>query len=183
MKSDDGAAPTGLTIRPESESDVSGITAVNEAAFGRPTEARLVVDIRKSSDFIPALSLVALLNGVVVGHCLLSTVRIEGNNGREWQVLALGPLAVLPELQRKGIGSALVRRSLTAAAALGYRLIVLLGHPTYYPRFGFEPGAKHGITQPFQAGDASMVYFLDPGARGEIEGVVRWSEPFRLVDA
>lgn len=136
-----------MTIRPERAEDVEAIARVVEAAFGRAVEARLVERIRASEQYVPELSLVAEEDGEVVGHVMFSYVTLIGN-GEEWPVLQLAPLAVTPERQSAGIGGALVRAGLELADARGEPLVALLGHPTYYPRFGFEPASEHGIEPP-----------------------------------
>jgi len=164
-------------VRPERPNDVDGIGRANEEAFGRPNEARLVAEIRRTAHFEPALSLVAEVAGRIVGHAMFSHLSIrEGDNA--YPAVALGPVAVLPKWQRQGVGSAMIRHGLGAAKAAGHRVVVLLGHPSYYPRFGFEPSARHGIVQSFPVGDASMVFFLDPSARGEVRGTVEWPPAF-----
>lgn len=128
-------------IRAEEPADQIAVRAVEEAAFEAPGEADLVDALRGEPGVI---SLVAELAGEIVGHLLLSPVRVEGP--RTSQALALGPMAVLPGHQNRGIGSALVRASLEQARASGAPAVIVLGHPDYYPRFGFEPTEPHGLT-------------------------------------
>jgi putative acetyltransferase len=135
-----------------------------------------VAALRATPGFDPTLSLVAEAAGIVVGHVLLSPVLVG-----EEPALVLSPLAVLPEWQRRGIGDALTRQVLDVARAAGTRVVVVLGHPTYYPRFGFEPMADHGIRQPFATGAASMVLFLDPTARGAVRGQISYPATFAPV--
>ena len=156
--------------------DAEAILAVHRAAFGGEAEPTLVAAIRGGPGFDPALSLVAEADGALIGHVLLSPVTVGGD-----PALVLAPLAVAPDWQRRGVGGELTRRVLEVARAGGHRVVVLLGHPTYYPRFGFEPSAAHGIAQPFPAGDASMVLFLDPAARGAVTGTIAYPETFRAV--
>ena len=151
---DDGRARAGILrlvdIRAENPSDLHAIRAVELAAFPTAAEADLVERIRVSSAFVPNLSLVAESRDVdalgagslVVGHILLSRVAISGDDE---PILALAPMAVTPEHQRQGIGSALVRSALDAAEALEEPLVVVLGHPWFYPRFGFKPASRYGI--------------------------------------
>ena len=134
---------SGVTIRTESEADHPAVRDVHQRAFGQEDEALLVERLRNSSAFVPELSLVATLDGGVVGHVILSRARLD-----ERSVLALGPIGVAPEQQRRGIGAALIRACIDRAATLGEDLVILLGHPEYYPRFGFVPASRLGITPP-----------------------------------
>jgi putative acetyltransferase len=107
----------------------------------------MVAAIRASEYYVPDLALVAEEEGDIVGHVMFSYVRLAGPEG-EWSVLELAPLAVAPERQRDGIGGALVRAGIERAEARGEPLVAVLGHPSYYPRFGFEPASTYGIEPP-----------------------------------
>ena len=138
-----------MRIRAETAADVAPIRAVNVAAFPTPAEADLVERIRSSSAFVPELSLVAELDpdadgrpGPIVGHLLLSRVAIAG---LDELILALAPMAVVPEHQRRGIGSALVRAGLDVSESREEPLVVVLGHPWFYPRFGFKRASRYGL--------------------------------------
>ncbi len=133
------------SFRPETPNDHDRIRELTTAAFGREQEARVVDAIRDSENFVPELSLVAELDGQVVGHVMLSYVGLDGDARR---VLALGPLSVAPEHQSTGVGGALTREALRRADDRGEPLVLLLGHPTYYPRFGFRPGDELGLARP-----------------------------------
>ncbi len=160
------------TIRPETPGDREAISVVNREAFGRESEANLVDAIRGSSNFIPQLSLVAEKDGLVVGHIMLSAISIRGDS-RTIPALELGPVAVSPVWQRQGIGGLLVRESISRARDLGHRIVILVGHPTYYPRFGFRPASAYGIRYPRQISDAPfMALGLQPGALDGAQGVV-----------
>lgn len=135
-----------MILRPETPSDRASIAAVVEQAFGKPNEARLVEQIRESDNFIPELSLVAEEDGEVVGHALFSHVGIEGPDGG--RALALAPVAVRPDRQRRGVGIALIEEGLRIADARGETLVVVLGHASYYPRFGFTSARGHGVDPP-----------------------------------
>jgi putative acetyltransferase len=171
-----------IQIRPERPEDGPGIFLVNEQAFGRPDEAILVDVLRKGAAFIPGLSLVAEVGGSLVGHILFSRISIVQEDGLEQPSLALAPMAVLPEWQGKGIGSALVREGLRLAAEAGHLSVVVLGHQHYYPRFGFEPASRWHIRPPFDVPDAAfMVLALQPGALEGVAGTVQYPPAFDEV--
>jgi putative acetyltransferase len=132
-----------MKIRRERPADAAAIREIHEAAFGRRAEAVLVDRLRADGDVIPALSLVAELDGAVAGHVLGSRARLG-----ELASVGLGPLGVLPERQRAGVGTALVYAFLAAADALELPEVVLLGDPAYYRRFGFELARPLGVTPP-----------------------------------
>jgi putative acetyltransferase len=128
-----------VEIRAEQPGDVDAIRAVIDAAFAPKThEARIVDALRASDRWLPDLSLVAVDDGVVVGHCVSSIGDLIADDGSIGPILALGPLAVTPARQREGIGGALLAASAERATAAGWPVIVLLGHSDYYPRYGFE---------------------------------------------
>lgn len=167
-----------LEIRPEGPADLPAIDEVNRVAFGRLAEARLVAALRESRAFDPALSLVATAERRIVGHLLLTPVAIEGE-GAAWPALALAPMAVLPGWQRRGIGSGLVRAALEAGRARDHRVVLVVGHPEYYPRFGFVPAGPLGIRAPFPVPDAAfLVRELVPGGLAGMAGTVRYPPPF-----
>jgi putative acetyltransferase len=135
----------GLTIRAETPQDERRIAEVTSQAFGKEREAKMVEAIRCTDGYVPELSVVAELDGEIVGHVLLSYVGLAGRNRR---VLELGPISVVPEHQRTGVGSALVREALRRADDRGEPLVLVLGHADYYPRFGFRPASELGISPP-----------------------------------
>jgi putative acetyltransferase len=170
-----------IKIRPETPNDYAQIYEVNRLAFGRENEARLVEALRRRPEFIPALSLVAEEDGRIAGHVLFSPITLESEGG-EKQAIALAPVAVLPEMQRRGIGSALIKYGLEACRRQGHRLVILVGHPEYYPRFGFKPARPMGIEAPFPVrNEAWMALELEPGATRDLHGLVRYPEPFNDV--
>ena len=169
-----------ITIRPEAADDYAAIREVNLLAFGQENEPRLVENLHRLPEFIPELSLVAVEAGQVVGHILFSPVVIETKDGAV-PALTLAPLAVRPEFQNQGIGSELVRDGLERCRSLGHRIVVVVGHPTYYPRFGFSPARARGLEAPFPVPDeAFLVLELAPGALDGIAGVVRYPPAFEL---
>lgn len=134
---------------------MDAIDRVNRLAFDGPDEAVLVDRLRDSNAFIPQLSVVAEENGTIVGHILFTRLQLDPPTTT--RVISLAPMAVLPELQRRGIGSALVRHGLEVARELGEELVVVIGHPAYYPRFGFTPASGLGLTNPFPAPDDAFL--------------------------
>jgi len=167
-----------VQIRPETPADCLAIRAVNEQAFGRPKEARIVDAVRESPFFIPDLSLVAESDGEIVGHVLFSRGKVEGEAGT-WELLALGPVAVRPSCQRQGIGSRLIRAGLERAIELGHRGVFLIGHPTFYPRYGFTSARAFGLELPFEVPDeVFMALPLWPGALAGVRGSVVYPPAF-----
>ena len=165
-----------LTIRPERPADVPAIRTVNERAFGQPDEAALVDAIRTRGE--RSISLVAVDGARLVGHILFTPVTIREPD-RVHEAAGLAPLAVDPDHQRRGIGSRLVARGLDRCRESGFRIAVVLGHPTYYPRFGFVPARLHGIRFALDVpGDTFMVTELVPGALDGCTGVVRYAHEF-----
>lgn len=156
-----------MIVRQERPGDVAAVAMLVEAAFASPAEARLVERIRASPEYVPELALVADEDGVVVGHTMLSYSDLEGVS-----VLQLSPLAVRPDRQRRGIGSALTREALRLADARGEPLVLVLGHPSYYPRFGFRPAASLGLTPPEPGMEEAFMAIplsaYDPAIRGRV---------------
>ena len=127
-----------MRIRQETEADRAAVRAVNETAFETPTQADLVEALHGKD--VSLVSLVAEVDGKVVGHILFSPVSLTEH--AYLNLMGLAPMAVVPDYQRKGIGSALVRQGLTSCKELGCRAVVVVGHPEYYPRFGFVPAIQ-----------------------------------------
>jgi putative acetyltransferase len=134
--------PFSLTIRPETAADHLAIRHVNEQAFGQPDEANIVDALRQRGAAV--FSLVAVQGEQIVGHIFFSPVTIQDTTA-VWSAVALGPMAVLPSHQRLGIGSQLVQAGLAACLAIGELIVIVLGHPQFYPRFGFRPSQPLGI--------------------------------------
>lgn len=131
-----------VVVREERPEDNESVREVNQLAFGSPTEANLVEELRRRGAVV--LSLVAESDAQVTGHILFSPVVVHSPDFRG-SALGLGPMAVLPHYQRRGVGSLLVREGLRRCKAAGYSLVVVLGHPEYYPKFGFRPGHELGL--------------------------------------
>lgn len=168
-----------LIICAETQSDGEAIRDVNVRAFGRENEARLIDLLRVSIHFIPDLSLVAVDAAHVVGHILFSRIHIQMPK-RDVPALALAPMAVLPEYQNRGVGSALVRHGLAESRRLGHRIVVVVGHPSYYPRFGFSSARAKGLEAPYPD-PAFMVQELVPGALDGVRGAVEYPPEFAAV--
>ena len=167
------------SIRQEKPEDTQTIRDVNEQAFGRPAEADLV-DALRSRQAV-ALSLVAFGNTTVVGHILFSPIYIVSANTTLAGV-ALGPMAVLPSHQRQGVGASLVRRGLEWLTDAGHNMVVVLGHPEYYPRFGFTPASHFGIECPYDVpDDVFMALELRERARPSGSATVRYQPEFNEV--
>ncbi len=165
-------------IRAERPADIPAIRAVNRLAFGQSEETNLV-DALRDEGYVIA-SLVAEDAGKIVGHILFSRLPIE-SPGRVVEAAALAPMAVLPERQRAGIGSALVVAGLAACRNAGIAAVVVLGHPAYYPRFGFSADAARRLRCPVpEAGDAFMALELISGSLDIDDGVVRYAPPFGI---
>jgi len=164
-----------IAIRPERDGDRDQIRVVNERAFGGPAEADIVDELRDSAG---SISLVAIVDDRIAGHIFFTPVSIDGVAPLGASV-GLAPLAVLPELQRRGIGSTLVRAGLDACRSAGYGIVVVLGHPEYYPRFGFLPSSRAGLVCEFPVSpEAFMALELVPGALAAVRGMVRYHPRF-----
>ena len=168
-----------LDIRLETSSDVSGIRNVEERAFQRLTEADLVDLVRTRGK--DSLSMVAVRSGSVTGHILFTPVTLEPHPD-SLRGLGIGPLAVLPECQKAGIGSRLMRAGLELCQAQGYDFIVLLGDPRYYSRFGFKPAREYGLTSDYGDGDEFQLLELRPGALTGASGNVKYIPEFKELD-
>lgn len=167
-------------IRPENPDDVSDIYAVNVATFGRENEARLVDQLRKITS---TFSFVAVQDGQVIGHLFFSPVEIEGNSDNHLVVLGLAPIAVLPEYQNKGVGSRLVQHGLAAIAQAGCDVVVVLGHPEFYPRFGFIPANTKGLRCEYTVpDDAFMVLELRNEVLNNCAGIIKYHPEFDSCD-
>ena len=163
-------------IRKETAEDIQSIRAIVHAAFGAVGEANLVDGLRRSGAL--TLSVVAVVGSRIVGHVAFSPVTIAGPH----LALALAPMAVAPDCQRRGIGSALIRWSLEECRRLQCGVVIVVGEPTYYSRFGFTPASPFGIECPFPVPpEAFMVLELSHGAASECRGMVRYRPEFDSV--
>lgn len=168
-----------LSVRPEKPEDIPAVRHVNEQAFDGPQEAALVDALRKAAR--PFVSLVAIEDGQVVGHIAFSPVTIEGG-GSVRKAMGLAPMGVLPEHQRRGIGSRLVRAGLEECRRLGCEIVVVVGHPEYYPRFEFSPASEQGLRSEYEVPEeAFMVTELQAGALRGVRGLVKYHAAFSSV--
>lgn len=165
-----------ITVRAERPADGLAVSRVNQAAFGGNDE-RCLVEALHAGGFV-LLSLVAELDGLIVGHALFSRMSIETGQ-RAAAAVALAPMAVLPDYQRRGIGSHLLRRGLDLLRARGEDIVIVVGHADYYPRFGFSTDKARTIESPFPR-DVFMALELRPGALDDVGGRVRYPPPFGI---
>jgi putative acetyltransferase len=126
------------------------------------------------------VSMVAEAAGEVVGHILFSPVSIEPP-AKNWNALGLAPLAVIPRMQRQGIGGKLIKAGLQRCQELGIELVVVLGHPIYYPKFGFRPASDYGLDNEYQVDEPFMVIELIPGILKNYEGLVKYAPEFSEI--
>jgi putative acetyltransferase len=166
-----------MEIRPERIDDRAAVREVNRLAFGRKEEERLVDALRAGG--YARLSLVAEDEERIVGHIMFSELPIVTQRG-EIDALALAPMAVIPHRERQGIGSMLVREGLRACADRGHRIVIVLGHPGYYSRFGFSAKLAKRLAAPY-SGDAFMALELLPGTLEDVAGEVKYPPPFQNV--
>ena len=168
-----------ITIRRETPEDIDSIRYVNEQAFGQENESKLIEKLRKRG--VLTISLVATQDGEIVGHIAFSPVVVE-SEGSSFEAIALAPMAVLPMYQRKGIGSQMVRAGLKECRRLGHEIVVVLGHPDYYPRFGFAPAKQKDIDCEFEVPEEVwMILELREGALAGRRGIVRFHTEFHEV--
>ena len=165
-----------MIVRPETASDRDAVRRVHATAFTTPEEAALVDALRAGAS--PLVSLVADEAGDVVGHVLFSPVTLPDHP--QLRLMGLAPLAVLPERQRRGVGAALTRAGLERCREIGVGAVVVLGHPAYYPRFGFVRADAFGIGCPFvdAPSDAWMLLEIAPGHLCGAIGTTRWHAAF-----
>ncbi|HYO44807.1 MAG TPA: N-acetyltransferase [Candidatus Limnocylindrales bacterium] len=180
-----GPDPFPVRIRIETPGDEPGVRVVNRAAFSGPEEADIVDAIRRDApegwhSLVAVGAPASTADGIVVGHLLLSPCRVEGRGGETLaRVLAIGPVAVLPELQLRGVGSALMGAAMSLAIARGVPALVLLGHPAYYPRFGFGSARELGLEPPApEWPDSAWMARLLPAWTDAMRGTVRYHVAF-----
>lgn len=168
-----------VMVRPEQTKDFDAVRELNLAAFPNAAEANLVDALRANGK--ATLSLVAVQDERIVGHILFSPVTLESNDGED-SVLGLAPMAVLPELQRQGVGSLLVTTGLAHCKQFGVGSVVVLGHSDYYPLFGFEKASQFGVRCEYDVSDEYfMLLELMEGAGKRISGLARYQPEFANV--
>ncbi len=166
-----------IEVRTEQPHDFVAIRHIHERAFAPShDEADIVEALRGSPAHMPRLCLVALDEREVVGHVAFSRASLDS----EAQVLVLGPIGVLPERQRRGFGSALVSEGLRRAAETDFLMVVVVGHPGYYPRFGFEPAEQLGVKAPFDVPPGAWMAQRLPAYRPDSQGTVAFPAAFGL---
>lgn len=168
-----------VNIRPEWPTDADSVFRLHYEAFGgREEEPEMAERVRASEGYIPELSLIATeKNGSLIGHALFSKAEVV-NEDLRYEVIVLGPIAVEPSHQKQGIGGLLIREGLRLAAEHGYSHVFLIGHPSYYPKFGFEPARPRGfdLKQFDVPNEVFMVNILCQNA--EIKGELRYPQAF-----
>jgi putative acetyltransferase len=168
--------PPTIDVRHERPGDEAAIRLVNDLAFGQFDESRIVDAVRAAGK--ATVSLVATGGQDIVGHILFTPVTL-GFDAQDRRLLGLGPIAVLPEHQRHGVGSLLIRAGLSECASRGAVAIVVLGHPSYYPRFGFQPASRFGLRCEYDVpDDVFMALELAPGSLGGMAGTIRYVPEF-----
>jgi putative acetyltransferase len=163
-------------VRTEGPDDALGIRRVHRAAFGRDAEADLVDALRGTDAWFPALSLVAEEDGAVVGHVLLTRARLDTGA----PLLALAPVGVLPDRRGRRVGTLLLDEALRRAGETDALAVVVLGHPEYYVRFGFEPAHEFGVRVPFRVPDDAWQLMRLPAWR-PVRGTVVYPPAFAAV--
>ena len=169
-----------IEIRQENQKDYEEVYMVVKTAFETAehsdgNEQDLVVDLRNSDSFIPELSLVAVKEDKIVGYILFTKIEIENH-----EEIALGPLAVLPEYQKQGIGSMLIEQGHKIAKQLGYHYSIVLGSENYYPKFGYIPATQYGIQAPFDVANENFMAMKLNDTDIEITGVVQYAKEFGI---
>ena len=173
-----------IIIRKEKSFDHNWVVELTEKAFetleiSNHNEGKLVDKLRKAPTFVEELSLVAELNGQVVGHILFTPIVID-NGQQKFQSLVLAPVSVLPEFQKMGIGGQLILAGHQKAVELGFQSVILIGHPEYYPRFGYKPASTWGIKTHYElpSEDVFMAVELTEGALSKVSGMVIFPPEF-----
>jgi putative acetyltransferase len=166
-----------VTIRRERPGDEEQIRLVNTRAFGQTAEADIVDTLRRTCP--EGISLVAVSDGNAVGHILFTPAVIEAK-GKNILGMGLAPMSVLPELQRRGIGSELARAGIEEMRRAAQPFVIVLGHPRYYPRFGFVPASRYGISSEYDGvpDEAFMILVLDESALAGVTGTAKYRPEF-----
>ncbi|MBD0392511.1 MAG: N-acetyltransferase [Microcoleus sp. C1-bin4] len=169
-----------MDIRTEKPEDLEAVRNVNLAAFGRENEANLVDRLRGIGS---TFSFVAVQSDRIVGHLFFSLVTVEGKCSKNLSILGLAPVAVLPNYQRQGIGTRMIREGLKECRRSGFQAVVVLGHPDFYSRFGFIPASRKSLRCEYDVPDeAFMVLELESGALQDCSGTVKYRSEFSLCE-
>ena len=164
-----------MVIREETAADIEAIREVNRRAFAQDQEGNLVDALRSNGAVL--LSLVAIMDGELVGHIMYSPAVVDETTGA-----ALGPMSVLPEFQRQGIGSQLVEAGNQKLKDMGYPFIIVVGHAEFYPRFGFTPASKYNIRCEWDLpGEVFMIAVLNPLTTQGVSGLAKYRHEFSTV--
>lgn len=167
-----------IIIRNERKNDYDEIRKINDLAFGQENEGKMIESLRKTSDYNDSLSLVAEIKDKIVGHILFYPIEIKNEKGG-YTVLSLAPMAVHPEYQNKGIGIKLVKRGLEIAKEINFDVVIVVGHPKYYPRFGFKPASNWEIQLPFDVpNDVFLALELKYNALNNCRGKVEYPKEY-----
>jgi putative acetyltransferase len=171
-----------IKLRQENSDDFKEVYELNSLAFEQENEAKLVDLLRKSDAFVPELSLVATLDNKIVGHILFTKIQIIDNDQNVYNSLALAPLAVKPEFQKKGIGGQLIRTGLEKSRRLNFNSVIVSGHEHYYPKFGFVPTGKWKIKAPFDvSANVFMGIELVVDGLKNVSGTVKYPREFETL--
>jgi predicted N-acetyltransferase YhbS len=164
-----------MRIRSERKEDYEIITRINDIAFKGKKEGVLISQLRKKRDYKKELSLVAIKNDKIIGHLLLFPLTIKTDNS-QLKTLSLGPIAVLPENQKQGVGKELVKKGIEVAKRKGFKSIIVIGHKEYYPKFGFRKSAEYKISLPRRyskvPSEAFMILELEKDCLKEVGGEI-----------
>jgi putative acetyltransferase len=170
---------TDIGVRGERPEDVDRVREINDLAFGGTSESAIVDGIRGTDRWIEGGSLVAeARDGTLVGHLLLSEGDLDAADGTTRRIWMVGPVAVVPEQQRHGVGGALMRAAIELATGRGEPVLCLLGHASYYPRFGFEPARSIGIEAPRPWPDPNWMALRLPAWDPSVRGLARFPPAF-----
>ena len=165
-----------MDIREAIDTDLNDVLLVEKKAFGHDKEAILVKDLLSDPSAKPLFSILAFENNKAIGHILFTSARLEGTQN-DASISLLAPLAVLPGYQNRGVGGKLIAHGLNLLSGAGVDLVFVLGHPGYYPRYGFNPAGEQGFEAPYpipeEHANAWMVQELRPGIVGSVSGKVR----------
>jgi len=170
-----------IIIRQELKEDLARIKEINDLSFEQEDESKLVDKLRQKDQFIPELSLVAETDETVAGHIFFYPVKISSPNQKH-TTLSLGPMSVLPQHQKKGIGRKLIKEGLKRAKDLEFRSVIVVGHPEYYPKFGFTKASRWSIKVPFEVPDeVFMALEIVEGELKDKPGIIEYPAEFMEV--